>query len=160
MVEKIGIKKRYPHLEKRFGKLTAYFQLIRPFTLMAPLLAGFFGVLSIVTDFYLAIYVGLTLAACQAVGQIINQYCDIELDKIIKPYRPLPAGVLTKEEALGAAWLLAIAAIARAFTVNIQFGLGIITLFFIAFPPLVHEESTLFSIWFGWLFLEDLFPFF
>jgi 4-hydroxybenzoate polyprenyltransferase len=108
---------------------------------MAPLFAGLLGVLSTVSinfhTFLMAIYVGVTLALAQAAGQIINQYADIELDKKIKPYRPLPSGILTREEALGLAWLLAIISIARAFTISVEFGLiDLLLIFFAVFYSL------------------------
>jgi len=131
-----GIRKGYPLIQKRFGKFTAYMQLIRPFTCLAPLIAGVLGVLSTVQvtfdSFLVATYVGLTLALAQATGQITNQYADFQLDKMIKPYRPIPSGLVSKEEALGIAWLLAIISIARAFTINTMFGLTVIVLIFFA----------------------------
>jgi len=132
-----GIRKGYPRLRRRFGKLVGYVQLCRVFTLMAPLLAGIFGVLTPVRDvtyqhLYTAIYVGITLALTQATGQVLNQYADAELDKIIKNYRPIPSGLVSREEALGLSWLLAIFAVGRAFTISIFFGLVVLTLIFFA----------------------------
>ena len=132
-----GVKKGYPRLRKRFGKLTGYVQLVRPFTLIAPLLAGFFGVLAPVHDLTFthvstALYVGLTLALAQGCGQCLNSYADVELDKIVKPYRPIPSGLVAREEALGLAWLLAIFATGRAFTISTFFGLIVLTLIFFA----------------------------
>lgn len=131
-----GITKGYPAIRKKFGKIAAYIQLVRPFTLLAPLLAGILGVLATTSlpfeHLLTAIYVGVTLALAQAAGQITNQYADVELDKIVKPYRPLPSGLLTREEALGAAWLLALFSIARAFTISTTFGLLTLTMIFFA----------------------------
>jgi len=132
-----GIRKGYPRLRRRFGKLVGYVQLCRLFTLMAPLLAGIFGVLTPVKDItfqhlYTAIYVGITLALAQATGQVLNQYADAELDKIIKNYRPIPSGLVNREEALGLSWLLAIFAVGRAFTISTFFGLVVLTLIFFA----------------------------
>ena len=132
-----GIRRGYPRLRTRFGKLAGYIQLCRVFTLMAPLLAGIFGVLTPVKDvslqhFYTAIYVGITLALAQATGQVLNQYADAELDKIIKGYRAIPSGLVSREEALGLSWLLAIFAVARAFTISTFFGLVVLTLLFFA----------------------------
>jgi len=131
------MKKGYPRIRKRFGKLAGYVQLLRPFTLVAPFVAGFFGVLAPVRDLTFAhlstaVYVGVTLALAQGCGQCLNQYADIELDKIIKPYRCLPSGLLSREEALGLSWLLAIFAVGRAFTISTFFGLVVLTLLFFA----------------------------
>jgi len=132
-----GIKKGYPNLQKYFGKITNYLQLVRPFTLLSPLLAGLLGVLASTSTFDFEIlktcvYVGVTLTLAQATGQVINQYADVELDRIVKPYRPLPSGTVSKEEALGLAWLMAIISIARAFTVTDLFGLVTVVLIFFA----------------------------
>lgn len=132
-----GIKKGYPQLRKKFGKIASLIQLCRAFTLIAPLLAGIFGVLTSVKEisfphFSTAIYVGVTLALAQATGQALNQYADWKLDKIIKPYRPIPSGLVSREEALGLSWLLAMFAIGRAFTISTFFGLVVLMLLFFA----------------------------
>jgi len=137
-----GIRKGYPRLRRRFGKLAGYIQLCRVFTLTAPLLAGIFGVLTPVKDvtfqhLYTAVYVGITLALAQATGQVLNQYADAELDKIIKSYRAIPSGLVSREEALGLSWLLAIFAVGRGFTISTFFGLvSLILLFFAVFYSL------------------------
>jgi len=132
-----GITRGYPKLRKRFGKLVGYIQLLRPFTLVAPFLAGFFGVLAPVRNLTLthlstAVYVGLTLALAQGCGQCVNQYADASLDSEIKPYRPIPSGLVTRDEALGVSWLLAIFAVGRAFTISTFFGLVVLTCLFFA----------------------------
>jgi len=138
----IGIEKGYPRIRRRFGKLASYIQLLRPFTLLAPLVAGLLGVLAPVEEITFshittAIYVGITLALLQAAGQVLNQWSDFEIDKLARPYRPLPLGVISRDEALGLAWLLSIFAIGRAFTVSITFGLyALILLFFSVFYSL------------------------
>jgi len=132
-----GIRKGYPRLRKYFGKFVAYIQLCRVFTGLAPLMAGLLGALAPVQSITLdhirsAIYVGVTLMLSQFCGQIINQYSDVELDRIVKPYRPIPSGLVSREEALGLAWLLALFSIARAFTLTLTFGLITLTLIFFA----------------------------
>lgn len=136
-IEYGGIKKKYPVLQRIFGdKFTSWVLLLRPATLLAPLLAGIFGVLATTTitfeHFKTAIYVGITLAAAQAAGQVTNQYADSELDKIAKPYRAVPRGAVSKDEAMGIAWLLAIFAAGRGFLVGTEFGLIVLVLIFFA----------------------------
>lgn len=133
----MGIAHGYPRLQKRFGKLVGYIQLIRPFTLLAPLLAGFFGVLTPVktitmTHVTVAISVGMTLSLAQAAGQCMNQCADAELDKLVKPYRAIPAGLVSREEALGITWLVSIVAAGVAFIINTFFGFTILALLFFA----------------------------
>jgi len=136
MVDYEGILGGYPYIRDKTGRLASVLQLIRPYTLTAPLIAGILGTLAPTTWTYdhivTAIFCGVTLALSQACGQVINQYADVELDKIVKPYRPLPKGDLTRDEALGIAWLLAIISIARGFTINQFFGLTNLSLIFFA----------------------------
>ena len=132
-----GVREGYPKLRKRFGRLAAFIALLRPFTGLAPLIAGLLGTLapaqSITFEHVkIAIYVGVTLMLSQFCGQCLNQYADVELDRVVKPYRPLPSGLLSREEALGFSWLLAIFAIGRAFTISTFFGLIVLTLLFFA----------------------------
>ena len=139
-----GIKELYPKIPLS-EKIKGYIALCRPFTLLAPVLAGVFGVLAPVEAITwdhvrIAVYVGVTLALLQAVGQIVNQVIDVELDKRVKPYRPLPKGIISVDEAMGLAWILTIIAVARSFTVSVYFGLmSLAILFFSVFyslPPL------------------------
>lgn len=136
-IEYGGIKKKYPVLQRVFGdKFTSWVLLLRPATLLAPLLAGLFGVLATTSitfeHFKTALYVGITLAAAQAAGQVTNQAADSELDKLAKPYRAVPRGAVSKDEAMGIAWLLAIFAAGRGFLVGTEFGLIVLVLIFFA----------------------------
>jgi len=132
-----GIKAGYPYLRKRFGRLTDFVALVRPFTLLAPVIAGFFGSLICLKGEFWAhwlevVYVTFTLMLCQAVGQCVNQACGATEDKINKPYRPIPSGKVTVGEAYGLALLLAVIALWRAFVVGVKFGLMISLLLFFA----------------------------
>jgi len=139
-----GILEGYPRLRRFFGRLSDYLALLRPFTLVAPIAVGVF--LSIASEgmTYTAltkgVYMGITMALAQACGQAMNQVADAELDKRAKPYRPIPSGRVTKEEALGIAFLCALAAVGRAFTISLYFGLmTCLMLFFAVFyslPPI------------------------
>jgi geranylgeranylglycerol-phosphate geranylgeranyltransferase len=141
----VSVKLYYPRLSRILSdKIAAYIALVRPFTLVAPLFAGFFltiasGGVSYIT-LARGVYVGLTLALAQACGQVVNQVVDRELDMLTKPYRPIPQGRVTVEEAMGLAWLLGVAAVGRAFTISLYFGLmTCLMLFFAVFyslPPL------------------------
>jgi len=132
-----GVRKGYPRLRRRFGRLAAFIALLRPFTGLAPLIAGLMGTLAPVQLITLehvktAVFVGVTLMLSQFCGQCLNQYADAELDKEIKGYRPIPSGLVSREEALGISWLLAIFAIGRAFTISVFFGLTVLILIFFA----------------------------
>lgn len=127
----------YPRLREKFGRFAGYLQLIRPFTLLAPLMAGIIGVLTPVKGvtwdhLVTGVYAGITLALTQGCGQTLNQYADSDLDKVVKPYRPIPSGLVSREEALGVSWLLAIVSIGRSFVLGNFFALVVLTLLFFA----------------------------
>jgi 4-hydroxybenzoate polyprenyltransferase len=115
-------------------KVRGIIDLIRPFTLLAPLIGGICGGLMgwvsvpgneygtkflpfifISENFpflqyhegFLELMIGAsTLIILNAASNSINAVYDAEIDKINKPYRPVPAGVITKNEARAIAWIL------------------------------------------------------
>ena len=162
-----GIKRGYPKLRKFFGRFMDYVNLLRPFTLLAPFIVGLFGsAICLGSPFWShwpeVIYVSLTLSFCQGVGQCINQAVGVDEDRINKPYRPIPSGRATVEEAYGLAFLLSLFAIGRAFTINAAFGVWIlIVLFFAVFYNLKPFQARK-HLWVNLLWMalsRGLFPF-
>lgn len=136
MVEYYGIKEGYPRLPLD-KKIRAYIQLCRPFTLVAPLIAGIIGTLIPLKtigldEIKVSVYAGVTLALLQGAGQIINQYTDHMIDKETKPYRPIPKGLVEREEALGIGMLLMWLGIIRGFWISLTFGTICMLLTFMA----------------------------
>jgi len=137
-----GILSGYPRLRRRIGKISDYIMLMRPLTLVAPALAGFFGVLIqlasygrldlFLSNWNVIIYVAVTMLLAQGAGQAINQATDVEIDMINKPYRPIPSGRITREEALGLGYLILIVSLVRSFTINTTFGLLMSLILFFA----------------------------
>lgn len=136
-----GIKKLYPKVQKINKRLAIYIQLVRPFTLVAPLIAGLMGILIerayhdslgewTLLDLLLA---PLAIALFQAFGQVVNQLADIEIDELNKPYRALPKKLIRTEEAMYLAGILACFAFWFSFRRNITFGLLMTVVFFCAF---------------------------
>jgi chlorophyll/bacteriochlorophyll a synthase len=86
-----------------------YFELGRPFTLVAPALGFFSGALTAVgaaprESWSLALIVppilGSVMAATLNAGNnALNQIYDLEIDRVNKPKRPLPSGRLTIDQA-------------------------------------------------------------
>lgn len=110
-----------------YSRLPGYIQILRPFTLVAPFIAGLIGTITPLKSFgfeelKVAVYVGVTLALLQASGQVINQYADSELDKYVKPYRPIPSGKVSRDDALGIGILLLMLGIGRGFWISTYFG--------------------------------------
>lgn len=149
------IKNKYPWLPLH-TKLKAYIALTRPFTILPAFIGGLLITLApadITFDTVTtAIYVGVTLMLLQAVGQIVNQVVDVEIDREIKPYRPIPSGLVDRDEAMGIAWILAIIAVGRGFTVNTTFGiLSLILLFMAVFysmkPMVTRRHPVINLVW-------------
>jgi 4-hydroxybenzoate polyprenyltransferase len=109
-------------------RIALYAELARPFTLVAPALGFVSGAATAVGahpreswQWGLVIYplIGSAMAAVlNAASNALNQVCDVEIDRVNKPKRPLPSGrlgvaeatrfaVLTYTIALVLAWLVA-----------------------------------------------------
>ncbi len=108
----------------RAGRLSTYIDLARPFTLVAPALGMASGGMTAIGaapreswNWWLIIYpaLGALMAAVlNAASNALNQIFDLEIDRVNKPKRPLPAGRLTIGEAwaftvitFAVAWMLA-----------------------------------------------------
>jgi 4-hydroxybenzoate polyprenyltransferase len=87
------------------GKLRAYVDLGRPFTLVAPALGFISGALTAVGAaprepwsplLLVAPFIGAAMAALLNAGNnALNQIYDLEIDRVNKPKRPLPSGRLS-----------------------------------------------------------------
>jgi len=131
------------------GRLTAWLRLVRPFTLIAPFIAVFFGVViqlsfdgglsAFLPNVSTIIFAGLALSAAQAVGQILNQVEDVEIDVLNhKDYRPITSGSISPGQAEIAAWGLALFAILVGFAVNLVYGVFMVA--FLLFDILYNLE--------------------
>ncbi len=107
------------------GKLKLYADFARPFTLLPPALGVLSGAVTawgaghhkaaLTWELALPVLYGSLMAAMlNAASNAINQIYDLEIDRVNKPKRPLPAGTLTMREAWGftlltfvLSWLLA-----------------------------------------------------
>ena len=107
------------------GAARAYLELARPFTLLPPALGVLSGAATawgagharpaVSWSLLLPVLWGTLMAATlNAANNAINQIYDLDIDRVNKPKRPLPAGLLGRGEAwafslvsFSAAWLLA-----------------------------------------------------
>jgi len=71
------------------------------------------------------IYASMTVAFSHGASQTLNMAEDAEMDAETKhkKNRPIPAGIITKEEARTLAWFLILFAIGRAYIVSTEFGI-------------------------------------
>jgi len=92
------------------GKWKTYVELARPFTLLPPALGVLSGAASawgaghtkppVTVELLLPVLWGTLMAAVlNAANNAINQIYDLDIDRVNKPKRPLPAGTLSLQEA-------------------------------------------------------------
>jgi len=97
-------------------KVKAYITLTRPHNLLATVITTLIGWLIIFIKTHSSIispvYPVMTVMLAAAGGYVINDYFDAEVDSINKPYRPIPSGIVSRNEALVLSVVLALAAVA------------------------------------------------
>lgn len=140
-VPKLSVKDLRP--ARYVGKrLRGFVDLLRPLTILIPAIAtvmgimmclGYYGGLHLFGSNIGTVFLAaLLIAFAQGVGQIINQVTDLEIDRINKPYRPLPRGVVSKGDAkIFAAGLMGLVA-GGGFVINTLFGAMLLVLLFFA----------------------------
>lgn len=127
---------KQPYARKRFfaEHIRGYIDLLRPFTLMAPFIVSMsimvaslvYNQVAVEPDWWVRVgNASLTVAMVNAASNALNQAADEESDKISKPYRPIPQGVVGADEAQSLAYILYLFALLRAVTINQWFGLFI-----------------------------------
>lgn len=98
------------------GRIAVYWRYARPFTLLPPLLGMLSGAcsavgavaqhrgmsrLAVLGEVWPYLLVGSLMAATlNAASNVLNQWTDLENDRINKPTRPLPAGEVTVAETI------------------------------------------------------------
>jgi len=143
-------------------KFLGIFELLRPFTLLAPIIVSScvmiasliyssetnISLLSIVLTITTA---SICFALLNGASNALNQSTDFIEDKISKPYRPLPRGNISKKEAERISYVLYIFAISLSFLINITFALFIIliSVFSITYsiPPRMKKFLILNQVW-------------
>jgi 4-hydroxybenzoate polyprenyltransferase len=137
-------------------KLGAYIELIRPFTLLAPIFGGLGGSLLAlsVQDFVgfewaTLIYGVATLVLLNAASNCMNASFDAHIDRINKPYRPIPRGLVTRDEASSLAFALYAVAFVRAILISVEFWAIVFVITFItlyySMPPIRLKKRFWFS---------------
>jgi geranylgeranylglycerol-phosphate geranylgeranyltransferase len=159
----VKLTMKEPYAKSRFlsKKFRGYFDLLRPFTLLAPFFVSMFIMFAslVYNDRFVDfpnwwIIIGqasLTLAFLNGASNALNQATDIEADKISKPYRPIPRGVVERDEAQSIAYILYLFALLRAVTINTWFGVFVflIMLFTVVYslPPRMKRFLFINQIW-------------
>ena len=86
-----------------------------------------------------------------AASNALNQAADEKSDRLSKPYRPIPSGVIGADEAQSLAYILYLFALLRAVTINQWFGLFIflIMVFTVLYslPPRIKQYLFINQVW-------------
>lgn len=164
-IGKLTMKEPYTKTRFLSKQARAAIDLTRPFTLIAPLIVSMAVMTAslvfrfktdstfIVTpDWWITIgQASFTIAIVNAASNALNQATDVDADKISKPYRPIPKGLIKAESAQSLAYLLYLFALFRALTINIWFGLFIflIMIFTVTYslPPRMKKYLFINQIW-------------
>ena len=164
----------YNQVEKRFkmnsmlnqikNRLKAYMELVRPFTLLAPIIVSICIMIashkynqntSNLTNLFLTIILpgSISLAILNAASNVLNQVTDIKSDKISKPYRPICKGLVSKKEGITISLILYTISIMLAVLINPIFLIFVlmITFFTVTYstPPRCKDILFLNQIWVG-----------
>jgi 4-hydroxybenzoate polyprenyltransferase len=152
---------KYKNLKKQIEN---YIDLIRPFTLLAPIIVSSSIMISSFfynkenTDFFtfsltLIVPASFALAILNAASNTLNQVTDIKSDKISKPYRPIPQGLVSINNALSVSMILYIGAISISLFINPMFCFLVllIVLFTVTYslPPRFKDFLFINQIWIG-----------
>jgi len=132
-------------------RLKIYLELIRPFTLIAPIvgfLSGFIIASGVMPNLYCLIG-AFSAAILNAASNVNNQYFDLEIDKLNKPFRPLPLGKISKKSAIIFAAILYSSSLILAWLINLELffivlSTALITFFYSA-PPLRFKKNPFLS---------------
>ena len=124
-------------------RIRAYIDLIRPFTLLAPFIGGvLFGTMALLytggerldwDNGFKIFYGGITLVLLNAGSNALNQLTDVEIDRINKPYRPIPSGEVSEAEAGSIGVILWFIAATRAVLINLSFFFAVIGIMVLAY---------------------------
>jgi geranylgeranylglycerol-phosphate geranylgeranyltransferase len=148
--------------EVAIHKIGVYLELIRPFTLLAPLIvsscvmiASFMNSgttnLSFISLLWTILFASISFALLNGASNVLNQATDWKEDTLSKPYRPIPKGIVTPEETYKASLFLYTIAILLSLAVNILFSFFIFLVAFFSItyslPPRMKKFLFLNQLW-------------
>jgi 4-hydroxybenzoate polyprenyltransferase len=159
-IGKLTLKEPYSRTRWVSVRIRAYLDLFRGFTLLAPLFVSMsimvasliYSGASIPDNWWITVgQASFTIVLVNAASNALNQATDVRADKISKPYRPIPLGIVKPDEAQSLAYLLYLFALLRAVTINAWFGFFIflIMIFTVTYslPPRMKQHLFINQIW-------------
>lgn len=143
-------------------RIKGYIDLIRPFTLLAPIIVS--TCIMIASFFYngrtddifivcwkTIIPASFALAIINGASNALNQVTDVEADKISKPYRPIPRGIISPSEAKVISLIMYSFAFCLSMLVNVIFSVFVllIIIFTVTYsiPPRLKDFLFLNQLW-------------
>ncbi len=126
---------------KYLPRLKVYLELVRSFTLIAPMVGFLSGAIiaSEAIPGFACLVGALSAAILNAASNVNNQYFDLDIDRINKPFRPYPSGRISKRQIIIFTSLLYFSALILAWLINLRlFSIILITAvisFFYSAPP-------------------------
>lgn len=113
-------------------KIRVYLKLLRPFTLLAPLIVSssvivaslvYSGVtnLTLISVLWTIVSASICFALLNGASNVLNQATDWKEDALSKPYRPIPRGIVSPKEAYRFSLFLYVVAILLSCSVNSLF---------------------------------------
>ena len=117
----------FSHFVYYLTYMNPYLEIIRPGTsFMAGLGAIAGAVIAGVPVSYVLLYVFLTVFFMTGAGMAINDYYDLEIDRINAPHRPLPSKRMSRKTALGYSFFLFMSSLIFGTLTNVYcFGLAL-----------------------------------
>jgi 4-hydroxybenzoate polyprenyltransferase len=143
-------------------KIRVYLELLRPFTLLAPLIVSSSVMiaslvnsgttdLSFVSLFWAILFASFCFALLNGASNVLNQATDWKEDALSKPYRPIPKGIITPKEAYKVSFFLYAVALLFSLAVNILFSFFIFLIAFFSItyslPPRMKKFLFLNQLW-------------
>jgi len=151
--------------ERSFNQLTkGYIDLIRPFTLLAPIIVSlcimfasfvYSKQIGSVSDVFLSIMIpaSFALAILNGASNALNQVTDLKTDKISKPGRPIPRGDVSIKGALKVSLVMYVLAISLSLLVNPLFLIFVLSITFFtvsySLPPRFKDKLYFNLLWVG-----------
>jgi len=143
-------------------KIRVYLELLRPFTLLAPLIVSSSVMiaslvnsgttdLSFVSLLWTILSASFCFALLNGASNVLNQATDWKEDALSKPYRPIPKGIITPKEAYKVSFFLYTVALLLSLTVNFLFSFFIFLIAFFSItyslPPRMKKFLFLNQLW-------------
>lgn len=126
-----------------------YLKLIRPINCLITFISVVVAAFIASTDYLPldnVLLAALSASLAAAAGNIINDFYDIEIDRIAHPDRPLVTGKITKESAIVFYVILNFTAMVLSFLINlIAFGIVLSTIILLLFYSMYLKKLVLFS---------------